>query len=192
MLNLILFGPPGAGKGTQAQRLVNVLNLKQLSTGDMLRSEKAAGTELGNTVKAIMDAGELVSDDIVIELIKTNIENADDDTTGFIYDGFPRTVAQGEALDKLLAKKNMEIDYVVLIDVPEEELVKRLLKRAEEQGRKDDNEETIRKRLKVYKAQTLPVVEYYRDQDDVAVNTINGVGSIDEIETRLKQAIGKS
>lgn len=192
MLNLILFGPPGAGKGTQAQRLVNVLNLKQLSTGDMLRSEKAAGTELGNTVKAIMDAGELVSDDIVIELIKTNIENADDDTTGFIYDGFPRTVAQGEALDKLLAKKNMEIDYVVLIDVPEEELVKRLLKRAEEQGRKDDNEETIRKRLKVYKEETLPVVEYYRDQDDVAVNTINGVGSIDEIETRLKQAIGKS
>ncbi len=192
MLNLILFGPPGAGKGTQAARLVEKFNLKQLSTGDMLRSERDAGTELGNRVKEIMSSGKLVSDEIVIELIETNIDNADSSVKGFIFDGFPRTVAQAEALDKMLAEKKMAIDYVVMIDVPEEELVKRLLKRAEEQGRTDDNAETIRKRLEVYRDQTLPVADYYQDNEEAAVNKVNGVGEVDEVEKRVQRAIGKS
>ncbi|MFW5659274.1 MAG: adenylate kinase [Bacteroidota bacterium] len=192
MLNLILFGPPGAGKGTQAARLVEKFNLKQLSTGDMLRSERDAGTELGNRVKEIMSSGKLVSDEIVIELIETNIDNAESSVKGFIFDGFPRTVAQAEALDKMLAAKKMSIDYVVMIDVPEEELVTRLLKRAEEQDRTDDNAQTIRKRLEVYRDQTLPVADYYQDNEEAAVNKVNGVGEVDEVEKRVQRAIGKA
>jgi len=182
MLNIILFGPPGAGKGTQSQKLINGLSLVHLSTGDMLRAEKASGSELGNRVAAIMAAGQLVSDEIVIELIAKRLDT-NTDAPGFIFDGFPRTVAQAEALDALLTDKGTAITCMISVQVPEEELVTRLVKRGQESGRTDDNEETIRKRIGVYNKETLPVADYYQGQDKL--NNIQGVGTIDEIGDRI-------
>ena len=184
MLNIVLFGPPGAGKGTQSVKLIEKYNLVHLSTGDILRAEVGAKTTLGLQAKAIMDAGNLVSDDIVIGMIDQN-KNA----KGFIFDGFPRTTAQAEALDVLLNKKNSSITKMLALQVPDEELISRLLLRGKESGRADDaSQEVIANRIKTYNDLTAPLIGYYRNQNKFT--GINGVGSIDEIFNRLCEAIG--
>jgi adenylate kinase len=179
MLNVVLFGPPGAGKGTQSQNLIDKYGLVHLSTGDILRSEIAKGSRLGREAKAIMDRGELVGDDIVIGMIETKIdENAK--SKGFIFDGFPRTIAQAVALDDLLQKKGTGISAMLALEVEDEELVKRLLLRGKDSGRTDDqNEDIIRRRIKEYNDKTLPLKKYYSEQGKF--HSIHGIGSIDQI-----------
>jgi len=186
MLNLVLFGPPGSGKGTQSEKLIDKYELVHLSTGDILRNEIKNGTELGKQAEEIMKRGELVSDDIVIGMIKNKIE-ANKAVRGFIFDGFPRTVAQAEALNSLLEEFNEEISGMVSLNVPREELITRLLKRGKDTGRADDNLETIENRISVYESQTKPVAEYYEEQDKYY--PVNGVGSIDDIFARIEDKI---
>lgn len=186
MLNIVLFGPPGAGKGTQSQKLIDDFGLMHLSTGDMLRAEKASGSELGQRVAAIMEAGQLVSDEIVIELIAKRLDG-NPEAKGFIFDGFPRTTAQAEALDQLLVEKSTSITCMISLVVPEEELVVRLVKRGKESGRADDNEATIRNRISVYNRETLPVADYYRAKNKL--NEVEGVGSIEEIGERIADVL---
>lgn len=181
-MNIILFGPPGSGKGTQAKTLVSERGWVQLSTGDMLRAAKAAGTELGQRVAAIIDAGELVSDEIVIALIRERLPEAEA-AGGAIFDGFPRTVSQAEALDKLLAERDTAVDTVVELKVVDEEIVGRLVKRAEEEGRPDDTEAVIRNRLKVYYDQTAPLIPYFAEQGKL--KEVNGMGSMDEVAAAI-------
>ena len=179
MLNIILFGPPGSGKGTQSEKLIAKYGLKHLSTGDILRSEIVAQTPLGIEAKAIMDKGHLVPDEVVIGMISTALE-ANTNVNGFLFDGFPRTAAQSEALDKLLELKNTEIASVLSLEVGEEELVKRLLNRGLTSGRSDDtNEEVIRARIVEYHKKTTVVAEYYQQFNKV--KNIKGEGTVDEI-----------
>lgn len=186
-MNLILFGPPGAGKGTQAKRLVEGRGYVQLSTGDMLRAARASGSELGQRVAAIMDAGSLVSDAIVIELIDDALtRNAG--APGFIFDGFPRTVAQAEALDGLLAKRGQKIDAVLRLVVDDEALMARITRRFEEQGRADDNPDSFKVRLKAYNDQTAPLVPYYEGQGKL--RALDGMRSMDEVAASVAQALG--
>ncbi len=187
MINLVLFGPPGAGKGTQSEFVIAKYGLIHLSTGNMLRAEMAAQSPLGLRVKSIMESGQLVSDEIVIEMIANKLE-AHKDAPGFIFDGFPRTVAQAEALDTELAKHDLSITCMISLLVPEEELVERLVKRGLESGRADDTEETIRRRIGVYQNETLPVASYYSEQGKLY--EIAGVGSIEEISHRIEVQLG--
>ncbi|TNE47738.1 MAG: adenylate kinase [Deltaproteobacteria bacterium] len=180
---LIFLGPPGAGKGTQAKKLCSDRSLTQLSTGDMLRSHVKRGTELGVEAKKIMDRGELVSDDIIVGMVRDELSNASDGGARFLFDGFPRTTAQAEALDNLLASMNTGLDAVLLLEVNEEEVIQRLLKRAELEGRSDDNEETIRNRMSVYKSQTAPLIEYYDNKG--LLKRVDGQGTIDDVYARL-------
>jgi len=187
MFNIILFGPPGSGKGTQSEKLIAKYNLKHLSTGDILRSEIAASTPLGLEAKKIMDLGQLVPDEVVIGMISSALE-ANPQVNGFLFDGFPRTTAQAEALDKLLKLKGTEIGAVLALEVSEEELVKRLLNRGLTSGRSDDTNETIiRNRITEYKNKTSIVADYYKAFDKVA--NIKGEGSLDEIFTELCKEI---
>jgi len=179
MLNIVLFGPPGAGKGTQSENLINKYGLIHLSTGDILRNEIARGTDLGRKAKEIMDKGELVGDDIVIGMIESKL---DDNThaKGFIFDGFPRTAAQAVALDDLLQKKGTGISGMLALEVDDEELTKRLLLRGKDSGRPDDRDENvIRRRIEEYNNKTLPLKNYYSEQGKF--HSIHGIGSIDEI-----------
>lgn len=185
---LLLLGPPGAGKGTQAQRLVQELKISQISTGDMLRAAVAAGTEIGKAAKACMDRGELVSDAIVIGVAKERLQ-APDVKQGWILDGFPRTVAQAEALDAMLAQLGTPLERCVSLTVDEGVLVDRLLKRATIEGRSDDNEETIRNRMKEYRAKTEPLVNYYRGKGLLA--EVNGLGTVEEVASRIGEAVSK-
>ena len=179
MFNIILFGPPGSGKGTQSENLIAKYNLKHLSTGDLLRSEIAAGTPLGLEAKKLMDAGQLVPDEVVVGMISSALE-ANPQVNGFLFDGFPRTTAQAEALDKLLKLKGTEIGVVLALDVSDEELVKRLLNRGLTSGRSDDTNETvIRNRIVEYKNKTAIVADYYKKFDKV--KNVKGEGSLDEI-----------
>jgi len=182
MLNLVLFGPPGAGKGTQSEKIIDRFGLVHLSTGNMLRAEMASGSELGEQVKDIMASGQLVSDEIVIALIASQL-TANPEAAGFIFDGFPRTVAQAEALDGLMTKHDMSISAMVSLSVPEEELVHRLVERGKNSGRADDNETTIRKRIQEYEEKTLPVADYYAAQNKL--HGVNGLGDISEISQRI-------
>lgn len=184
---LIFLGPPGAGKGTQAKKLCVDRNLTQLSTGDMLRSHVKRGTELGTQAKLIMDRGELVSDDIIIGMVRDELQQVPKGQLRFLFDGFPRTSAQAEALDQLLASMNASLHAVLLLEADEEEVIQRLLKRAELEGRSDDNEATIRNRMDVYKKQTAPLIAYYQAKGNL--QRVHGVGEIDEIYSRLQSAL---
>jgi adenylate kinase len=188
-MNIILLGPPGAGKGTQAQRLVESGGLLQLSTGDMLRAAVKAGTEIGQRAKAVMEAGQLVSDEIVVGVVSERLD-APDAKSGVIFDGFPRTSAQAEALDGLLAEKGMKLDAVLEMQVPDELLIGRIKTRAAETGgtRADDNAETLKKRLAVYHAETAPLIEYYRGTGKL--KTVDGARSIDEVTESISAALG--
>ena len=187
MLNIVLFGAPGAGKGTQAVMLAEKHNLVHLSTGDILRKELSAGTELGKQAQAFMEKGEFVPDEVVIGMIRVQIEQ-NPDATGFIFDGFPRTTAQAEALDKMLSEKGLEITSMIALEVEHEELVNRLMKRGESSGRADDQSlDVISNRIDVYHQKTKPLIGYYHAQEKYS--PINGVGDITEIFDRLSQFV---
>ena len=189
MYNLVLFGPPGSGKGTQSEKLVDKYGLIHLSTGNLLREEIANKTPLGLEAKSIMDKGQLVPDEVVIGMIDSSLEKHKD-AKGFLFDGFPRNTAQAEALDKLLNLKKEEIKQVLILDVDEEELIKRLVLRGKTSGRSDDEDENIqRKRQEVYKKETLPVAAYYSKQKKVT--NVNGMGDIEDIFNRLSSSIDK-
>ncbi len=193
-MNLILLGPPGAGKGTQAARIVAKHGVVQLSTGDMLRAAVAAGTEVGRKAKAIMEAGGLVSDDIVIGIISDRVEQSDC-VKGFILDGFPRTVGQAEALDRLLAEKGKKLDAVIELTVDEDILVSRMENRVREtvaaggQVRKDDNPETFKKRLKEYKAQTAAVAPFYSASK--RLQQVDGMAPVDEVTRQIDAIVAQ-
>jgi len=187
MFNLILFGPPGSGKGTQSEKLIAKYGLNHLSTGDLLRSEIAAKTPLGLEAKNIMDKGQLVPDEVVIGMISSALD-ANPTAKGFLFDGFPRTGAQAQALDNLLELKEASINVMLALDVSEKELVKRLLKRGETSGRSDDtNEHVIRARITEYHNKTAIVAEYYRQFNKVVF--IKGEGSVDDIFAALSKEI---
>ncbi|MFT3748939.1 MAG: adenylate kinase [Agriterribacter sp.] len=190
MFNLILFGPPGSGKGTQSEKLIAKYGLKHLSTGDLLRSEIAAQTPLGLEAKSFMDKGQLVPDEVVIGMISSALDS-NPDAKGFLFDGFPRTEAQAEALDKLLKLKKTAIHLMLALDVAEAELIKRLLGRGKTSGRSDDtNEEVIKARIAEYHKKTTPVADYYMKFDKV--KHIKGEGTVDEIfEAISKEIDGK-
>ena len=210
-MNIILLGPPGAGKGTQAAKIIEKYRVPQISTGDILRAAVREGTELGKKAKEYMDAGKLVPDEVVIGIIKERLSQ-DDCKNGYILDGFPRTVKQAEALDEMLNEMSSQIDFVICIDVPDEELVKRITGRrmckdcgavyhiifsppknggicdkcgGELYQRDDDKEETVRNRIKVYNEQTQPLIDYYKDK----VKRIDGVGNINEIFTQIDEIL---
>ena len=190
-MNIILLGPPGAGKGTQAQHLVETRNMMQLSTGDMLRAARTSGTEMGKIVADVMDRGELVTDEIVIGLIRENLQEGSEG--GFIFDGFPRTLAQADALGELLAENGFALDAVVSLEVEDEILVQRVVNRAKEaiaagkEARADDNEESMRTRLMEYYKKTSPLIGYYHAKG--ALKAINGLASIDEVQASLANAL---
>ena len=183
MLNLVLFGPPGAGKGTQSQKLIEKYGLIHLSTGDLLRSEIAQGTALGLEAKKLMDEGALVPDAVVIGMIGHKLDT-NPNAKGFIFDGFPRTVAQADALDNLLESKKAPISGMIALEVPDDELERRLLLRGKDSGRPDDaNPEVIRKRIKEYNDKTAPVADFYKGQNKFT--SINGIGTVDEIFAQI-------
>ena len=189
---LIFLGPPGAGKGTQAAHIVERYGIPQLSTGDMLRAAVAAETPVGKKAKAVMDAGELVSDEIVAAIVEERIE-ADDCAPGFLLDGFPRTVAQAEMLDAMLMKKGRQLDVVIELRVDDSALIDRLRSRIVEtqargeQVRKDDNEETFQKRLNVYAEQTAPLIPYYEKQGKLKV--VDGMGSVEAVSAEVDKIL---
>jgi adenylate kinase len=183
---LLLLGPPGAGKGTQALRLVERLGVPQISTGDMLRAAVAAGSEVGRRAKPYMDQGKLAPDEIVIGAAEQRL-GLPDAKRGFILDGFPRTAAQAEALDELLRRLGVSLERCVALRVSEEELVKRLLRRAEIEGRTDDNEASIRTRMREYREKTEPLIAHYRKLG--VLREVDGIGTEDEVAERIEQAL---
>jgi adenylate kinase len=188
MRNLVLFGPPGAGKGTQSEFLVNHYNLVHLSTGDIFRYNMKSGTALGNLAQSYMDQGKLVPDEVTISMLKTEVEKHTE-AEGFIFDGFPRTTAQAEALDAFLTSRGDSIETMFSLEVEESELKKRLLARSVTSGRADDADEAvIQKRINVYRAETAPVADFYKALGKF--KSINGLGSVEEIANRLVNAIG--
>ncbi len=185
-MRVVLLGAPGSGKGTQAKLLTEKLNVPHISTGDLLRAAVAAETPLGLAAKEVMERGELVSDDIVLGMLKERLQ-AEDAQAGFILDGFPRNLVQAEMLDRLLAEIGMPVDHAILIKVDPEEVVSRIAKRAAAEGRSDDTEEVVRHRLSIYREQTEPVVEHYRAAD--VLSEIHGTGSIEDVQQRLLEIL---
>ena len=189
MFNLVLFGPPGSGKGTQSDKIVEEYGLVHLSTGNLLRQEIKDKTPLGLEAKAFIDKGQLVPDEVVIGMVDSYFD-AHKDARGFLFDGFPRTIPQAKALDKLLELKNTAITQVLMLEVDEEELIKRLVHRGKTSGRSDDADENVqRKRQEVYRKETLPVAEYYSREKKL--KQINGMGTIGEIFERFSVSIEK-
>ena len=188
MLNIVIFGAPGSGKGTQSDKLIEHYHLFHISTGDVLRDNMRRGTELGKIAKGYIDQGQLVPDELIIDLLAQVLdENKENAADGVIFDGYPRTIPQAEALEQLLADRGTQVDAVVGLEVPDEELIKRILLRGQMSGRADDNEETARKRLEVYYNQTSPLKAYYQEQGKYLA--INGLGSIDGIFDLIKQEL---
>ena len=185
-MRLVLLGAPGSGKGTQAARLKADLNVPHISTGDMLRAAVAAGTPLGLKAKAVMDAGQLVSDDILLGMLEERLAQ-DDARGGFILDGYPRNLAQADALDHLLARIGQPLDAVIKLEVPNEAIVGRCQIRFQAENRADDNPDTVRRRLGVYAEQTAPVADFYAKRGKLQV--VDGVGTLDEITARIKRAL---
>ena len=187
MINLILFGPPGSGKGTQAKKLVEKFGLLHISTGDLFRYEIGNQTPLGIEAKSYMDKGELVPDEVTVGMLKNKV-NSNPDVKGYIFDGFPRTIPQSEALDKFLEEKGQEVSQLIMLNVPDSELIKRLLDRGKTSGRTDDTNETIIKnRIEIYKKETSPVFHYY-DQKGKAIK-VKGLGTIEEIFGLLVETV---
>lgn len=187
MFNLILFGPPGSGKGTQSEKLISKYGFKHLSTGDLLRAEIANKTVLGLEAKSLMDRGQLVPDEVVIGMIRSALD-ANPNVPGFLFDGFPRTTAQAQALDELLHQKGTGIGVVLFLQVPDDELIKRMVSRAATSGRADDADENVqKKRLDVYQRDTLPVADHYSQFGKV--QQIEGVGAVDEIFEKICEQI---
>ena len=188
MLNIVIFGAPGSGKGTQSDKLIDHYKLFHISTGDVLRDNIKRGTELGKIAKGYIDQGQLVPDELIIDILAQVLdENKDNAHEGVIFDGFPRTIPQAEALEQLLADRGTKIDAVVGLEVPEEELIKRILLRGQMSGRSDDNEDTARKRLETYHNQTSPLKAYYEQQGKY--KAINGLGTIDGIFGLIKESL---
>jgi len=186
-VRIILLGGPGAGKGTQAAKLKEYYGVPHVSTGEILREARASGSELGKKAAESMDAGKLLSDDIILGIIDERL-NMPSMKNGFLLDGFPRTIPQAEGLDRLLKVRDISLDSVVSIEVPDETVIKRLLKRAEIEGRTDDNRETIQERLRVYYSQTEPLKNYYKKRG--ILKSVDGLGTIDEIFDRIKAVLG--
>ena len=182
-MRIVLFGPPGAGKGTQGVRLAEKLNIPHLATGDMLRSEVTAGSELGQKARKYMDRGDLVPDAVIIGMIRSHLTDGD----GMVLDGFPRTLAQAQALDSAMEEAGLPLDRSIFFNVGQDELVKRLVNRSTEQGRSDDTPETVSRRMDVYREQTAPVLGYYRSSGRII--EIDGTGSPDEVFNRLFSAV---
>lgn len=182
---LLLMGPPGAGKGTQAQRLADGRGLTKLSTGDLLRDHVRRGTELGLEAKGLMDAGVLVPDQIIMGMVKSELDKQD--PVRSLLDGFPRTTGQADALQELLAEYGAQVDLAIELVVDEDELVRRLVARSEQEGRSDDNEDTIRTRMRVYRDQTAPLLEYYGAKGKL--RSVDGVGTLDEVTARVEDAL---
>lgn len=182
MLNIVIFGAPGSGKGTQSERIVAKYGINHISTGDVLRAEIKNGTELGKTAKSYIDQGQLLPDALIIDILASTLDGFKE-SKGVIFDGFPRTIAQAEALKKMLAERGQQVSVMLDLDVPEEELMTRLIKRGQESGRADDNEETIKKRLEVYHRQTQPVATYYLHQDNYFA--INGNNTMEDVFAQI-------
>ena len=188
MLNIVIFGAPGSGKGTQSERIVEKYGINHISTGDVLRAEIKNGTELGKTAKGYIDQGQLIPDELMIDIL-ASVFDSFKDSKGVIFDGFPRTIAQAEALKKMLAERGQDVSVMVDLDVPEEELMIRLIKRGKDSGRADDNEETIKKRLHVYHSQTSPLIDWYKNEKKY--QHINGLGTMEGIFAEICEAVDK-
>ena len=183
MKNIVIFGAPGAGKGTQSDKLIEKYGLGHISTGDVLRNEIKNGTELGQTAKGYIDNGQLIPDDLMVSILASVYDGFGKEHAGVIFDGFPRTIPQAEALKKMLAERGHQIDAMIELSVPEDELMARLLNRGKLTGRSDDNEETIKKRLEVYHNQTAPLIEWYENEG--IHHHVEGLGTVDEIFGRI-------
>ena len=186
MLNIVIFGAPGSGKGTQSERIVEKYGIDHISTGDVLRAEIKAGTELGMEAKKLIDNGQLIPDALMVDILAAKLDGFSG-SNGVIFDGFPRTIAQAEALKAMLAARGQEVTAMIELDVPEDELMTRLILRGKESGRADDNEETIKKRLVVYREQTSPLKDWYKNEGKHCY--INGLGSLDRIFADIVAAI---
>ena len=188
MLNIVIFGAPGSGKGTQSERIVERYGINHISTGDVLRAEIKNGTELGKTAKGYIDQGQLIPDELMIDIL-ASVFDSFKDSKGVIFDGFPRTIAQAEALKKMLAERGQDVSVMLDLEVPEDELMVRLIKRGKDSGRADDNEETIKKRLHVYHSQTSPLIDWYKNEKKY--QHINGLGTMDGIFADICEAVDK-
>ena len=188
MLNIVIFGAPGSGKGTQSERIVEKYGINHISTGDVLRAEIKNGTELGKTAKGYIDQGQLIPDELMIDIL-ASVFDSFKDSKGVIFDGFTSTIAQAEALKKMLAERGQDVSVMVDLEVPEDELMVRLIKRGKDSGRADDNEETIKKRLHVYHSQTAPLIDWYKNEKKY--QHINGLGTMDGIFADICEAVDK-
>lgn len=186
MLNIVIFGAPGSGKGTQSEKIVAKYGINHISTGDVLRAEIKGGTELGKIAKGYIDQGQLIPDELIIDILAKTLDSFTE-SKGVIFDGFPRTIPQAEALKKVLAERGQEVSIMLDLNVPEEELMTRLIKRGQESGRADDNEETIKKRLVVYHNQTAPLIDWYKE--DGKYKYIKGFGALEEIFAEICAAV---
>ena len=188
MLIIVIFGAPGSVKGTQSDRIVEKYGINHISTGDVLRAEIKNGTELGKTAKGYIDQGQLIPDELMIDIL-ASVFDSFKDSKGVIFDGFPRTIAQAEALKKMLAERGQDVSVMVDLEVPEDELMVRLIKRGKDSGRADDNEETIKKRLHVYHSQTAPLIDWYKNEKKY--QHINGLGTMEGIFAEICEAVDK-